>query len=55
MDASHVFPQGVLAMVLLIGDVIGVGVSGACAILRCICSVVVTVLSGIATAPHLLE
>ena len=34
MDASHVFPQGVLAMVLLIGDVIGVGVSGACAILR---------------------
>ena len=30
MDASHVFPQGVLAVITLIGDVVGVVVSRAC-------------------------
>ena len=31
MDDSHVFPLGVLAIIPFIGDVVGVGVSKACA------------------------
>ena len=55
VDASHVFPQGVLAAVTLVGD--GAGGGGArdgavCEAGRPLCSVVVTALG---SAPKLLE
>ena len=58
MDACHVFPQGVLALLPLIGGVIGVVVTRACT--GCwagppLCSVVVTALSGAGSAPQLLK
>ena len=58
MDACHIFPQGVLAVIALIGGGIGVVVTTVCT--RCwagppLCSVVVTALSGAASAPQLLE
>lgn len=54
MDFSHIFPQGVLATITLIGVVIGVGISKACAECEArlpLCSVDVAVLSGSWSAP----
>ena len=58
MDTSHVFPQGLLDVITLIGLVVGVEGSKACA--RCevgllLCSVAITTLSGVWSAPQLLE
>ena len=54
MDASHVFPQSVLAIISLIGGVICVVVSRACAgceVGLTLCSVAVTALLGVGFAP----
>ena len=58
LDACYIFPQGVLAIIPLIGGVIGVVVTRACT--GCwvgppLCSVVVTALSGAGSSPQLLE
>ena len=58
VDASHVFPQGVLAAIALVGG--GAGDGGASAGARCeigfpLCSVAITALSGTGSAPKLLE
>ena len=58
MNASHIFPQSVLAVIPLIGSVIGVVVSRACSgcwVELPLCSMAVTALSGVKSAPHLLE
>lgn len=57
MDASHVFPQGVLAAVTSAGG--GAGVGEARARARCeagllLCLVVVTTLAGVGSGPKLL-
>ena len=58
MDASHIFPQGVLVVTPLIGGVLGVVISRACAGCEAglhLCSVAVTGLLGVGPAPQLLE
>ena len=58
VDTSHVFPQGVLAIVLLMGSVFGVGETRAytgCWVGQPLCSVVFTALLGAGSAPQLLE
>ena len=57
-DASHIFPQGMLAIIPLIGAVIGVVVSivyAGCEVGPPLCSETVTILSGVGSAPQLLE
>lgn len=57
MDASHVFPQSVMAIILLIGGVVGIVISGAhagCEMGLLLCSMAVTALSGSGSAPQLL-
>ena len=54
VDTSHIFSQRVLATITLIGGVTGAGGARACA--RCevglpLCSVAVTTLSGVGSAP----
>ena len=52
---SHVFPQGVLAAITLIGGVTGVGRARACAECEAglpLCSVAITALSGLRSAPQ---
>ena len=58
IDTSHTFPQGVLAIIPLIGAVIGVVMSRACS--GCwvglpLCSVAIPALSGVGPDPQLLE
>ena len=58
VDVSHVLLQGVLADITLLGS--GVGDGGAIACQRCVeglplCSVAITTLSGVESAPKLLE
>ena len=58
MDSSHIFPQGVLAFITLIRGVVGVEGFKACALCEVglpLCSVAVTTLSGVRSAPQLLE
>ena len=58
MDASHVFPQSVLATITLIGGVVGVGGSKACAGCEAelpLCPVAVTTLIRVESDPQLLE
>lgn len=53
MDANHIFPRGVLAIILLIRGVAGV-TSRACAGCKAglpLCSIAVTTLSGAGSAP----
>lgn len=57
-DARHVFPQGVLATLTLVGGVASVEIARACAFCEVglpFCSVAVTYLSGMGSAPKLLE
>lgn len=54
MDASHVFPPSVLAIIPLIGCVVGVVVSRGCAGCEVglpLCSMAITTLSGLGFAP----
>ena len=58
VDSIHVFPQGLLAAITLVG--IGTGDGGARAGTECeaglpLCSVAVTTLSWVASVPKLLE
>ena len=57
VDASHIFPQGVLAAVTLVGPVAGDGGAKVCAgcEVGLLCSLAVTTLSGAGFAPKLLE
>lgn len=55
MGACYVFPQGVLAVVLLMGSTFGVGETRAytgCWVEQPLCSVVVTALMGAGSAPQ---
>ena len=57
-DACHLFSQGVLAAVTLVGGVVDVGGARACTgceVRLALCSVAVTVLSQVGSAPTLLE
>lgn len=54
MDTSHVFPQGVLAVIPLLGNMVGAGVSIACVGCEAglpLCFVPVAVLSGAGSSP----
>ena len=57
MDTSHIFsPQGMLAVITLIGDLVGVGRPKACAGCEVglpLCSLAVTALSGVGYGPQL--
>ena len=58
MDTSHIFPQGMLAIIPLIGDGIGVVLSRACTgfwVGPPLCSVAVRALLGVGSAPWLLD
>ena len=58
VDASHIFPQGTLATITLIGSVAGVGGTRGCTGSKArfpLYSVAVTALSGVGSALNLLE
>ena len=58
VDANHVFPQCVLAATTLVGDVVSVGGSKACAgyeVALPLCSMAVVTQLGARSAPRLLE
>lgn len=58
MDASLIFPQGVLSAITLIGSVVSVGGSKSCAGCEAgfpLCLVDVTTLSGMRSAPQMLK
>ena len=58
VDASHVFPQGLLATITLIGGVVDAGGARACAGCEAglpLCSRSVGAMSGVGSAPQLLE
>ena len=58
MDANHIFSQSVLAVIPLIGGVVGVAVSRVCAgreVGLSLCSLVVTALLEVESAPQSLE
>ena len=58
MDASHIFPQSELAVILLIAGMIGFVVSRVHTVGWAglpLCSVVVTALLGVESAPQFLE
>lgn len=58
VDTSHIFPQAVLSTITLIGDVVGVRRAKAhagCQAGLPLCSVAVTALSLVRSAPQLLE
>ena len=58
VDASRIFPQGVLDAITLIGDVVGFGGPKAypgCKAGLPFCSMTVTVLPGVESTPNLLE
>lgn len=58
MDASYVFPQGVLATIILVGGGAGDGRDRAglsCEVEIVLCSVAVTAISSVGSDPKLLE
>lgn len=58
MDASHIFPQGVLATIILIGSVVGVGRFKAYTVHKArlpLCSMAIAALSGVGSATLSLE
>ena len=58
MDASHIFPHGVLAIITLIRGVVGVEESNAyagCVVGLPLCFMAIATLSGVGPAPQLLE